>query len=84
MSTWEAMGRFGNVNPQALELWQQYDAQCDGGRALAVAPKRGDAVLFYNHHVGPDGRLGELDSQSFHGGCAVHPGGGEKWIANYW
>eukprot|EP01052_Picozoa_sp_SAG31_P065077 SAG31_NODE_23904_length_493_cov_0.758883_2_plen_45_part_01 len=32
--------------------------------------------------VGGDGRVGELDSQSFHGGCAVLDG--ETWIAICW
>ena len=31
---------------------------------------------------GADGRVGELDPASFHGGCSVWKG--EKWIANYW
>ena len=48
----EIMGRFGNVNPDALELWQSHDQRCDGADGhLSIAPKVGDAVLFYNHFV---------------------------------
>lgn len=39
-------------------------------------------ICFMNTCQGPDGRLGELDPASFHGGCSVWKG--EKWIANYW
>ena len=44
---------------------------------LSVAPKRGDAVLFYD--VTPDGMLDEM---SEHGGCPVISG--TKWAANLW
>jgi hypothetical protein len=48
----DVMGRFGNVNPDALRLWQSHDEHCDGADGcLSIAPKAGDAVLFYNHHV---------------------------------
>ena len=48
----DVMGRFGNVNPNALGLWQSHDLQCDGADGhLSIAPVAGDAVLFYNHHV---------------------------------
>ena len=77
------MGQFSNGNTNALGVWQSHDGRCDGdGGGLAIAPKTGDAILFYNHHVGADGRLGELDALSFHGGCRVLSG--EKWIANVW
>ena len=77
------MGQFSNGNTDALGVWQSHDGRCDGdGGGLAIAPKSGDAILFYNHHVGADGRLGELDALSFHGGCSVLSG--EKWIANMW
>lgn len=48
----DVMGKFGNVNPDAIGLWQSHDQTCDGADGhLSVAPKAGDAVLFYNHHV---------------------------------
>lgn len=48
----DVMGRYGNVNPDALRLWQSHDEHCDGADGgLSVAPVAGDAVLFYNHHV---------------------------------
>lgn len=44
---------------------------------LAVTPKKGDAVLFYN--CTPDGIV---DPNSFHGGAPVKAG--EKWIMTRW
>ncbi|CBN75608.1 conserved unknown protein [Ectocarpus siliculosus] len=46
-------------------------------RHMVVAPKRGQAVLFYNQH--PDGRK---DLSSEHGACPVIDG--QKWAANLW
>ena len=50
--------RYGSVNPKSFGLWKEYDQRCYEG--LVFAPRKGDAVLFYNHHVGRDGRLGEM------------------------
>eukprot|EP00937_MAST-01D_sp_MAST-1D-sp2_P005438 g5438.t1 len=44
---------------------------------FAVAPRRGDAILFYSQK--PDGRL---DPASLHGACPVLKG--TKWAANLW
>ena len=44
---------------------------------LAVRPRQGDAVLFYNQGPG-----GTLEDDSEHGGCPVLQG--EKWVANIW
>jgi len=44
---------------------------------LAVRPRQGDAVLFYNQGPG-----GTLEGDSEHGGCPVLQG--EKWAANIW
>ena len=50
---------------------------------LAIKPKKGQAVLWYNHlRNETDGLMGELDLFSLHGGCDVVKG--EKWIANMW
>lgn len=50
---------------------------------LVVKPKRGKAMIWYNHHVDPkSGWLGKLDDWSIHGGCDVIKG--HKWIANMW
>jgi hypothetical protein len=49
---------------------------------LAVKPKRGDAVLWYN--LKADGHmLGKLDPTALHGACNPGPGM-VKWGANYW
>ncbi|KAL1524451.1 hypothetical protein AB1Y20_019346 [Prymnesium parvum] len=63
-------------------LLQQLDSLakfCDGraSSVLRVAPRRGDALLFFSTH--PDGAP---DLDSVHGGCP--PIGGEKWIAQQW
>jgi|EP01044_Picomonas_judraskeda_P002087 hypothetical protein len=67
-------------NTHAHKIWRQHSAQCEHG--LTVTPQQGSALLFYNHKLSADGRLGELDRLTFHGGCDVLAG--EKWVANYW
>ncbi|MEX0961629.1 MAG: 2OG-Fe(II) oxygenase [Simkaniaceae bacterium] len=44
---------------------------------IAVTPKKGDAVLFYNLS-----EEGQIDKNSLHGGAPVLKG--EKWIATKW
>eukprot|EP00794_Sanderia_malayensis_P018786 gene18786-20677_t len=50
--------------------------------SVVVAPKRGTAVMWYNHDMDKNGWLGEMDYHSLHGGCDIIKG--EKWIANNW
>ena len=55
---------------------------CHDGN-LVVTPKRGKAVMWYNHFVDEaTGWLGEMDEYSLHGGCGLWSG--VKWIANNW
>jgi len=50
---------------------------------LVVKPKKGTAILWYNHYVNTtDNWMGEMDIYSLHGGCDVTKG--EKWISNLW
>lgn len=50
---------------------------------LVVPPKKGTAVMWYNHYVdSTTGWVGELDEMTYHGGCDVTRG--TKWIANNW
>lgn len=50
---------------------------------LRIQPKKGKAVMWYNHHLNEtDGWLGEIDLMSLHGGCDVIKG--EKWVSNLW
>ncbi|XP_071952773.1 transmembrane prolyl 4-hydroxylase-like [Antedon mediterranea] len=49
---------------------------------LVVKPKKGKAVLWYNHKLNEDGWIGDKDVYSFHGGCDIIKG--IKWIANHW
>ncbi|KAK3741147.1 hypothetical protein QZH41_011821 [Actinostola sp. cb2023] len=49
---------------------------------IVVAPKKGHAIMWYNHLIDHSGWLGALDEYSLHGGCDVIKG--EKWIANNW
>ncbi|XP_033126126.1 transmembrane prolyl 4-hydroxylase-like [Anneissia japonica] len=49
---------------------------------LIVTPKKGKAVMWYNHLLNEEGWLGQKDSYSFHGGCDIKKG--VKWIANHW
>ena len=51
--------------------------------SLYYKPKRGTALLWYNHFVDNEtGWLGPLDFMSYHGGCNVIEGA--KWAANNW
>lgn len=50
---------------------------------LVLTPKRGTAVMWYNHHMDEEsGWLGARDDFSIHGGCAIKEG--FKYIANNW
>ncbi|EDO48199.1 predicted protein, partial [Nematostella vectensis] len=50
---------------------------------LVINPKKGKAIMFYNHLVDPKSRwMSALDPRSFHGGCDVKKG--TKWVANVW
>ena len=73
-------------NPRAQHFWDTWGTLCDSNPdsiAKSFAPKKGSALLFYNHGLGQDGLVGDLDPWSLHGGCAVRPGA-EKWAANLW
>lgn len=50
--------------------------------ALVVPPKRGTAIMWYNHYLDDSGWLADLDWKTLHGGCDILKG--EKWIANNW
>jgi len=50
---------------------------------LIIAPKRGTAIMWYNHLLDSDSEwLGDRDPYTLHGGCDVIRG--NKWIANHW
>lgn len=50
---------------------------------LVVKPRKGTAVMWYNHYLDPETEwLGDKNLFSLHGGCDVIKG--EKWIANNW
>lgn len=50
--------------------------------SVVVKPKKGRAVMWYNHHMDKDGWLGAMDYYSLHGGCDIIKG--TKWLANNW
>jgi len=49
---------------------------------LVVKPKKGRALLWYNHHLDNNKWLGAMDYWSLHGGCDIIKG--TKWLANNW
>ncbi|KAJ8040105.1 Transmembrane prolyl 4-hydroxylase [Holothuria leucospilota] len=50
---------------------------------LKLFPKKGTAVLWYNHFINETtGWMGSVDKFTWHGGCPVIKG--EKWIMNRW
>eukprot|EP00659_Diplonema_papillatum_P011898 gene11898-18353_t len=65
------------------DFWFDYCRNLDTYPGISIAPKQGDAVVFYNHHVPSEGVLGQMDEYSYHGSCPVAPGG-QKTMANYW
>jgi len=55
---------------------------CVGDNEVLVKPKRGRAVLWYNHFVTAEGLLGEMDPCSLHLACDVKRG--VKVAGNHW
>lgn len=55
---------------------------CHNPDVLRLAPKAGDAVLFWDYTPGPDPARAVPDQHSLHGGCPVTVG--EKFIATRW
>ena len=53
------------------------------GPGVRVKPRRGTAVLFYNHQLDRAQRWkGQIDWLSMHAACPVESG--TKWLANHW
>lgn len=50
---------------------------CRAPQVLKFQAKKGDAILWFNHHMD----LAQ-DFEALHGGCPVHQG--EKWIMQRW
>ncbi|KAJ9454723.1 Prolyl 4-hydroxylase 1 [Diplonema papillatum] len=64
--------------------WKRYCAlPVEDRPGINVKPKRGDAVVFYNHEVQDSGLLGDRDPLSYHGSCDIHEGQ-TKVMANLW
>ena len=70
-------GRVSDGTTQTGTTFDTFVKECDSGDGLVVAPKRGDALLFYSQSP-----TGQLDPMSYHGGCPVIQG--EKWASNVW
>ncbi|KAF0987160.1 hypothetical protein HZS_6725 [Henneguya salminicola] len=49
---------------------------------LLVSPKKGNALMWYNHHLDENNMLGRLDYFSLHSGLDITEG--EKWIMTFW
>ena len=65
-----------------MQDWCSLSMHCSQSK-LKVQPKKGRAIIWYNHFINPDTEWkGAVDRNSLHGGCAVHQG--TKWIANNW
>ncbi|WAR12136.1 P4HTM-like protein [Mya arenaria] len=71
--------KFENLEDQD---WYNLSYYCYNS-SLVVKPKRGTAIMWYNHFVDEEtGYLGLTDRRSHHGGCDLRKG--MKWIANNW
>lgn len=76
------LGRERSAKSKSGGKDDDFKAACERARrgdgdVLAVKPRRGDALLFYNAHLN-----GELDELSLHAGCPVVRG--VKWTATRW
>lgn len=61
----------------------ELSTKCSSHYPIKIKPKKGKAVLWYNHYIdNKSGWLGEMDKHSYHGSCPVTKG--EKWVANFW
>ena len=59
------------------------DSFCDLTQGVSVAPKMGDALLWYNMQPANQGvTLLSKETRALHAGCAVHSG--TKMAANFW
>ncbi|KAL3917153.1 MAG: hypothetical protein SGPRY_006517, partial [Prymnesium sp.] len=64
----------GAISPdEAMRLQDPVDR----GAGVIVRPRKGTALLFYNHQAD-----GTIEPLAVHAGCRVHSG--EKWGANHW
>lgn len=71
--------KFTNLDEQE---WDNLSRYCHNS-SLVVRPKRGTAIMWYNHFIDEEnGYLGPADRRSHHGGCDLIKG--TKWIANNW
>jgi len=76
-----------DTTDEELKEWEnsahadKYKQTRECGPGLVVKPKKGKAVMWYNHKI-DRGYLGDLDKRSLHGGCNVIQG--KKWISNHW
>eukprot|EP00435_Cladocopium_sp_Y103_P045877 s226_g13.t1 len=81
---------------QGEEVWGEIESQCQSvascprngtmpppfSTALAVKPRRGTALFWYNMAIDSKGQLGRFYWSSIHGGCPTRSE--EKWAANIW
>lgn len=49
---------------------------------LVIKPKKGTAIMWYNHMTNDDHWVGAINDKSYHGNCDVIEG--EKWTATSW
>ncbi|XP_045181705.2 transmembrane prolyl 4-hydroxylase-like [Mercenaria mercenaria] len=64
-----------------FQSWHDLSNFCYNA-SVVVKPKRGTAIMWYNHLLDENGYLGHVDMRSNHGGCDIIKG--NKWIANNW
>ena len=81
------MPHFCSVSCTFLQDYEEKDRWNLGSHCydanVVVRPKKGTAVMWYNHMISNvTGLLGLHDVRSIHGGCDVLEG--SKWIANNW
>lgn len=75
LSTPEAGGH--TIFPRSFGQRPKNSSDCSSKKALKIAPKKGEAIIFYSLTAD-----GGLDPLSLHGACPVEKG--IKWGANKW
>ena len=70
----------GETRNNVHRIREEFGGGCDPTAGLAVKPKAGNAVIFYNHKP----NSAEKDFSTWHASCDVTSEGGKKYAANLW
>ncbi|XP_045167509.2 uncharacterized protein LOC123530800 [Mercenaria mercenaria] len=72
---------YGEMVSKENTNWRNLTSDCHDA-AVVIKPKKGKAIMWYNHLVDKKGYISFVEKRSYHGGCEVTKG--TKWIATNW